>query len=207
MTHVDAVAIPPPRHVGRFGRGHLAPSSSRTPRSLSDAPGSAGTNERRPGVLLVVAEAGTTPVHEATSLGACEQFAVVAQCSHETPLEMVPRLIRRLETLEREGRQVVQATLVMNSKTDDAAMGARRLALNALIRHAARTQRPTDVSLLVPEGLDEYRLAKIRAMANVFSETCTVEGVPSRIRVDTTANAAGATQAAASIINQAAALR
>lgn len=136
-----------------------------------------------PGVLLVAVEAGVPSVHVAVALGEREQFAVVAQGPAEANLEIVPRAIRRLDALERDGKTVARAVLLMNRASSDSATGARRLVLNALIRHAARAGGHAEILLNGPLDAGEDYRAKVLAMEKLFSARCAHEGAPVRIRV------------------------
>jgi hypothetical protein len=86
-------------------------------------------------VRLIVVEGGARAIDSHLLPEECEETVVVYQSKGELPVELALRSVRRIGMLERSGRGIGRAVVLMAARHDDQSMAARHLLARALLIH------------------------------------------------------------------------
>lgn len=95
-----------------------------------------GRNVTKPQpVRLVAVEDGAHGLESRITPDGGEETVVVAQWGGEPPASLIIRVAARIGALERSGKKVGRAILLVGERRDDQAIAARRLVARALLSH------------------------------------------------------------------------
>lgn len=120
-------------------------------------------------VRLVVVEDGAPAVDSHLSPVPCDETVVVHQLDGELPVDLARRVVRRIGALERSGRGVARAAILMACRSDSQVMAARHLLARALVAHAhAALAGATEFILAVDGGGDADLRQELMALAEVL---------------------------------------
>ena len=103
-------------------------------------------------VRLVVVERRTTSFELHAPPDGSDHTIVAAQGREEGDLEFACRTIERIASLDREGRQIVLAMMVLEPRFDPERLRARSSAVRALMEHAAGLQSSRSRLVLINGG-------------------------------------------------------
>lgn len=143
-------------------------------------------------VRLIVVEDGARAIDSYLSPEECEETVVVHQSDGELPVELARRIVGRIGTLERSGRGIGRAVVLMASRNDDQSMAARHLLARALIIHAhVAPAGAGELIFAVGDGADVDLRYELMALVEALIGEPGGSPMPIRLRFGTPGESSG----------------
>jgi hypothetical protein len=143
-------------------------------------------------VRLIVVEDGAEAVSPYLSPEECEETVVVHQSDGELPVGLARRTVSRIGTLERSGRAIGRAVVLIASRNDDQSMAARHLLARALLIHAHEAPAGSGELILAAGGGADVDLRnELMALVGTLMGDPGHSAVPIRLRFGTPSDPSG----------------
>ena len=118
---------------------------------------------------LIVVEDGAWGLDSSLSVDASDETVVVAQGAGEDPVELPFRVMGRIALIERAGRSIERAVVVMAPKLEPQSQAARALIARTLHAHM-RARGPGELVLAAHGVQAELRLELLTLVETLLSE-------------------------------------